>query len=67
MLLGGNTEDVLQLLVHLADHVCRGHGQSIQKCCGYGYVLAGPGNSGGGVPLGLMATVIALALDQALV
>jgi hypothetical protein len=67
MLLGGNTEDVFQLLVHLAYPICRGHGQSIQKCCGCGYVLAGPGNGRGGVPLGLMETAIALALDQALV
>jgi hypothetical protein len=34
------------MLVHLADPTCRGHRQSIQKCCGCGYVLAGPGKGG---------------------
>jgi hypothetical protein len=42
-LLGGNTEDVLQLMVHLVHPIGGGPGQSVQECHCRSHVLAGLG------------------------
>jgi hypothetical protein len=42
LLLSDYAEDVLQLVVHLADPVGRGRGQSIQERSGHDQVLADP-------------------------
>jgi hypothetical protein len=50
LLRGSGSEDVLQLLVHLAHPISGGCEQCVQKCAHHDHVLAGPGE-GGELPL----------------